>query len=233
MPAQPNTRPSWYWDPGGVGGALNPNSFASPTAVQTPKSARSFGSLIQRANENAPPGMQMTSLVASRAPRSGEAWLSQILNDPYNIPEAGLRQGLQGADQAYNVAAQRAKRDTLGSGATASGVARGTRAGVESARAGSMADVLRNWEQYKTQLGDQRLATLYSPQRAGLYDAASRETYGNYNRLMQSQRNQPGGWERTLSGIAQIAPYASQAYDFYKNSTQKKDAGTAYMDVQY
>lgn len=94
---------------------------------------------------------------------AGTQALTQTLQDPYGGGKWFANQGLSAANRAYDSARQRTRGANFASGAESGGVARAGTAGVETSRAANITDVLRNFDQYREQLGDARLATLLMP----------------------------------------------------------------------
>ncbi len=94
---------------------------------------------------------------------AGQAWLGSVMADPYGEPESMLTSRLAGTDRAFDTAGQRVRSDTLGSGAVESGVARGARGNVETARAATMAEDFATNQRERLQRGDNRLMQLLLP----------------------------------------------------------------------
>jgi hypothetical protein len=91
-------------------------------------------------------------------PGMGQA--AALLNDPYNIPDARLNQMLEGTELAFNRAGNQARQFGLSSGAGHGGVSQMNQGNIQMARGAEQARNLREFEQFRTALGDQRIGSL-------------------------------------------------------------------------
>jgi hypothetical protein len=106
---------------------------------------------------------------------AGNAWLTYILSDPYNrmISDAAEKQTLEGTNTAFDAARGKMRSDALESGASEGGVAKGQSQGLELARGATQAKNVRDFEQYKTDKGDERLKDLLMPYLAQFNNRAA------------------------------------------------------------
>jgi hypothetical protein len=97
--------------------------------------------------------------------------LTEAVRNPYQVPPAALNRNLEALNVGFDVARQRAGANILGSGAAEGGVARGEMANIDVARASAISDTVREWDQFVTQLGDERIREMLLPWLA-LYNQA-------------------------------------------------------------
>lgn len=154
--ANPSPAPG---DPGYIGPGAVVGTGNYPAGFDTPANAYAGMAAQQNAAHN-------QGLFYSNQPGfAGKAWLSYILADPYNrmVTDASERQAMDATNTSFDAARARGVTDALQSGAGESGVARGQGAGLELARGNALSKNARDFEQYKTTLGDQRLQSLLMP----------------------------------------------------------------------
>ena len=101
-------------------------------------------------------------ITASQDPLAlGKAQLAKLLADPYQVSEAPLRQSLENTELAYNTAANRARETAYGAGAGEGGVSKQLRGNIEMSRGADKARNLREFEQHRQEVGDQRLQAYF------------------------------------------------------------------------
>jgi len=139
-----------------TGTLSTPPWFAQDPASWTDQMWDDFRAYIGQGNSNlgAVAGASLQGLV----PGMGQA--AALLNDPYNIPDARLNEMLEGTELAFNRAGNQARQFGLSSGAGHGGVSQMNQGNVQMARGAEQARNLREFEQFRTMLGDQRIGSL-------------------------------------------------------------------------
>jgi hypothetical protein len=96
---------------------------------------------------------------------AGNAWLAYLMADPYNrmITDSAEKQTLEQTNTAFDAARGKMKSDALQSGASEGGVAQGNANALSLAKGSTQAKNVRDFEQYKTDKGDERLKELLMP----------------------------------------------------------------------
>lgn len=130
----------------------------------------------------------------------GTSWLSEILKNPYAIPDDMLQDTLQAGEKAYARAKGQIGAGLKASGAEEGGVAKGTLGQVDLAHAGQTADSIRNWNQFMLKMGDDRLKQMWLPYM-NLWNQAFAIAEG------QPPPDQSSMGEDILSAVATAAPY--------------------------
>ncbi len=125
--------------------------------------------------------------------------LGETLRDPYNIPKAALHEALAGSEAAGQAAENRYRAGALASGAGGGGVARLGLGNIQQARGSAAAEAFRDYEKYRTELGDRRLAELgLGQQQIGLRASEMAEERRRY----EKEHKKKSGLSRLLKAAA-------------------------------
>lgn len=90
--------------------------------------------------------------------------MGKLAADPYaGIPKGILYGAQEGIENQYQQARAGTQSAALGSGAGRGGVARGILGNLEFGRGAALADATRSWDELRTKIGDERLASLLLP----------------------------------------------------------------------
>jgi hypothetical protein len=158
-PGAAATAPPGPGTPGYVGPGPVVGTGAYPTGFDSPANAYAgMSDQMNIANTHNP-------FYSPQGAYAGNAWLAYLLADPYNrmITDSAEKQTLENTNTAFDAARGRMKSDALASGAGESGVAGGMSKGLELAKGATQAKNVRDFEQYKTDKGDERLKDLLMP----------------------------------------------------------------------